>query len=56
MRFLDLSHANFRARNAGAVFNIKPLFHQMFMSLESQLEDATIRNSDDQLIQSKQVG
>lgn len=56
MRFLDLSHANFRARNGGSMFNREPLFHQVFMSLERQLADATIRNSDDQLIQSKQVG
>jgi len=56
MQFLDLSHANFRARNVGAMFNRKPLFHEMFLSLEGQLADATIRNSDDKLIQSKQVG
>lgn len=56
MRFLDLSHANFRARNVGSMFNREPLFHQVFMSLEWQLADTTIRNENDKLIQPRQVG
>lgn len=38
------------------MFNREPLFYQVFVNLELQLADATIRNENGKFIQSKQVG